>query len=90
MKKSVKRIISLILSLTLLCCATLPVFAAGEEKYISELRLIYAEDYNEATEMIKDSEFKDYKVLKANLNENSGEIGEIGRASCRERVCLSV
>ena len=75
MKKSIKRIISLILSLTLLCCATLPVFAAGEEKYISELRLIYAEDYNEATEMIKDSEFKDYKVLKANLNENSGEIG---------------
>ena len=52
----------------MLLCATVPAFAAGAETYISELRLIYAEDYEEAKEILEESEFSDYKLYKKNLN----------------------
>ena len=75
MKNVNKVIISCILALSMLLCATVPAFAAGEEEYISELRLVYAEDYNEAKAIIAEGEFKDYKVLNENLNADSDEIG---------------
>ena len=76
MKIAIKSIISIILTISILVCATVPAFAAGaEEEYISELRLIYADDYNEAKEILADSEFSDYKILKENLNKDSDEIG---------------
>ena len=75
MKRAIKSIISVILVISMLVCATVPAFAAGAEEYISELRIIYADDYNEAKEILADSEFSDYKLLKENLNKDSGEIG---------------
>ena len=73
--KITKGIISIVLSISLFLCATVPAFAAGTEEYISELRLVYAEDYEEAKAIIAEGEFKEYKVLNENLNENSDEIG---------------
>ena len=75
MKNVNKVIISCILALSMLLCATVPAFAAGDEEYISELRLVYADDYNEAKAIIAEGEFKDYKVLNENLNADSDEIG---------------
>ena len=77
MKNMIKSILSIVLALSMLLCATVPAFAAGteEEAYISELRLIYAEDYDEAKQILADSEFSDYKLLKENLNKDSDEIG---------------
>jgi hypothetical protein len=51
------------------------VFAAAEEEYLSELRLVYAENYSEAKEILKDTKFKDYEVLNENLNKNTNKIG---------------
>ena len=77
MKKVLKSIISTILVLSMLLMAVLPAFAAGgaEEEYICELRLVYADDYDEAKDILADSEFKDYKLLKENLNKDSREVG---------------
>ena len=75
MKNVNKIIVSWVLMLSMLLCATVPAFAAGTEEYISELRLVYAEDYNEAKAIIAEGEFKDYKVLNENLNADSDEIG---------------
>ena len=75
MKKAFKSILSIILSLSMLICATVPAFAVDGEEYICELRIIYADDYEEAKEILADGEFKDYKLLKENLNEGTGEIG---------------
>ena len=75
MKKIFKSILSLILVMSMLVCATVPAFAVDGEEYISELRIIYADDYEEAKEILEDSEFSDYKLLKENLNEDTGEIG---------------
>ena len=76
MKKVYKSIISIILVISMLICAVVPGFAAeAEEEYICELRLIYAEDYEEALEILSEGEFSDYKLLNENLNEDSDEIG---------------
>ena len=76
MRKAYKSIVSVILVLSLLLCATVPAFAAGaDEEYISELRMIYAEDYEEAMEILEDSEFSDYKLFSENLNADTDEIG---------------
>ena len=75
MRKFYKNIISFVLVLSMLFCMSIPAFAAEEEEYIRELRLIYAEDYDEAMEIVSEGEFSDYKVLNENLNENSDEIG---------------
>ncbi|MBQ1962984.1 MAG: hypothetical protein II369_02575, partial [Clostridia bacterium] len=73
--KIIKWTVSIVLLIALLLCATVPAFAAKDEEYISELRLVYAEDYNEAKEIIAEGEFKEYKVLNENLNADSDEIG---------------
>ena len=75
MRTVYKSLLSIVLVISMLLCATVPAFAAGAETYISELRLIYAEDYEEALEILEESEFSDYKLYKKNLNEGTGEIG---------------
>ena len=76
MRKIAKSMISIALAIVMFICATVPAFAAGTvEEYICELRLIYADDYEEAMEILEASEFSDYKLLKENLNKDSGEIG---------------
>ena len=59
MRKIYKNIISIILVLSMLFCMAVTSFAAGAEEYISELRLIYAEDYEEAMEILSEGEFSD-------------------------------
>ena len=77
MKRLYSKLICFILVITTLVCSVVPVGAAEvEEEYISGLRLIYADDYEEATEILKESEeFSHYRLFKRNLNENSREIG---------------
>ena len=76
MNQLAKSILSLVLVLSMLLCTTVPAFAAGtEEEYICELRLIYADDYEEARQILADSEFSDYKLLNENLNRDSDEVG---------------
>ena len=69
--------ISVLLALTLLFLAGASVFAVEdiEEEYLSDIRIIYADDYDEALDVLESSEFDDYKLLDANLNENTGKTG---------------
>ena len=75
MKKILKSILSIVLVISMLLCTTVSAFAAEAEEYLCELRLVYAEDYAEAKEILSESEFEDYRILNENLNEDSGEIG---------------
>ena len=77
MKNALKYIISMMLVLSLLFCVAVPTLAAGknEEEYLSDLRIIYADNYSEATEILNSSGLEGYKLLNANLNENTGKIG---------------
>ena len=73
--KLIGRIFTMLLTLSLLTCAFVPAYAAKEEEYLSELRIIYASSYKEAKQILADTEFADYEILDANLNENTGKIG---------------
>ena len=77
MKKMHKSIIATILVICMFLCATVSVFAAEpiDEIYLSDLRIIYADDYDEAREILDETEFSDYSLLDANLNENTGKTG---------------
>ena len=77
MKNATKRIFSLILALALFFCATVSTYAAekSEKLYLSDLRIIYAQSYNEAVEILKGSAFEDYYIFNSNLNENTGKKG---------------
>ena len=75
MKNTTKRIISMLLTVCLLFLATVPVFAAKDEEYLSDLRLIYADNYTEAGEILAASGLEGYKLLNANLNANTGKTG---------------
>ena len=77
MKKIYRKILSMVLIVTMLVCSSIPVFAAAnvEEEYISDLRLIYADDYNEAKAALVGTDFEDYKVYNENLNKDTGETG---------------
>ena len=75
MKKTIKSIISVILAIATLLCATVPAFAAEDEEYICDLRIIYADDYDEAKEILAETEFSQYKLLNENLNVDTGEDG---------------
>ena len=65
------KILSMLLAVIMLFSISVPAMAVetGEE-YLSELRIVYADDYEEACEIISEGAFKDYKVLDANLNED--------------------
>ena len=77
MKNTYKRIILMMLVISTLLCTTVRVFAAeeSEEIYLSDLRIVYADDYDEAREILDETEFAEYNLLKANLNENTGKTG---------------
>ena len=75
MKNITKRIISMLLTVCLLFLATVPVFAVEDEEYLADLRIIYADDYTEATEILAASGLEGYKLLNANLNANTGKTG---------------
>ena len=75
MKKMFKKILSLILVITTLFLATVPVYATKDEEYLSDLRIIYADDYEEAKATLAETVLEGYKLLNANLNENTGKTG---------------
>ena len=75
MNQLAKSILSLVLVLSMLLCATVPAFAVGGEEYICELRLVYAETYEEAAQILAFSDFCTYKLFHENLNEDTDEIG---------------
>ena len=71
MKKAFRRILALVLIAALLLTSNFSAFAAIEEVYLSDLRIIYAEDYSEAKDILSSTDFKDYKLLNENLNEGT-------------------
>ena len=75
MSKVFRRLLAFVLVVSLLLTANMTAFAAAEEEYLSDLRLVYAEDYSEAKEILEGTEFKGYELLNENLNEGTNEIG---------------
>ena len=76
MKLILKHTIAIILALCIILSTVTVVSAAGmQEEYLSDIRLIYANTYDEAKLILSDSFLEGYKVLDQNLNEDSGEIG---------------
>ena len=75
MNNITRRIISMLLTVCLLFLATVPTFAAEDEEYLSDLRLIYADSFEEAGEILASSELEGYKLFDANLNANTGKTG---------------
>ena len=75
MKKIYRKILAFVLVVSLLLTSNISAFAAVEEVYLSDLRIIYADDYSEAKEILSTTEFKTYKLLNENLNEGTKETG---------------
>lgn len=77
MKKTLKCIISIVMVLSIMLSAVTAIFAASEieEEYLSDMRLVYADSYNEAKLIVSESKLEGYEVLDHNLNSNSGEVG---------------
>ena len=75
MSKVLRRILAVILVVSLLLTSNISALAAAQEVYLSDIRIIYAEDYNEAREILNGTEFVDYRILNKNLNEGTKEIG---------------
>ena len=75
MKTTLKSLISIILVLSVMLSTAIVASAAYEieEEYISDLRLVYADTYEEAVLSFADSKLEGYKVLNHNLNEYSGK-----------------
>ena len=75
MKKTIKSIVSIILVLSMLLSTSVVAFAKSEEIYLSELRIVYANSYDEAKQVLTSSKLEDYQIFNENLNNGSGEIG---------------
>ena len=77
MKKTLKCLISIIMVLSIMLGTMVAIFAASEieEEYLSDMRLVYADSYNEAKLIVSESKLEGYEVLDHNLNSNSGEVG---------------
>ena len=77
MKKIFKCLISIILVLSLMLSTMTAISAASEieEEYLSDMRLVYADTYEEAKLVLTDSKLEGYKILNNNLNANSGKKG---------------
>ena len=77
MKKLFKSIIATILVVSMLCATSVVAFASSsiQEEYISDIRLIYADTYEEAKLVLTESKLEGYKILNNNLNANSGKTG---------------
>ncbi|MBQ2377038.1 MAG: hypothetical protein II297_01410 [Clostridia bacterium] len=74
MKKTCKNLIAILLVLSMLLGMSVTAFAASgvEEEYISELRLIYVDSYEEAQEILSETALEGYKIFNHSLNGNSG------------------
>lgn len=79
MKKTLKSLISILLVLSMVFGMSVTAFASStnEEAYVSELRLIYADSYQEAQEILSETTFEGYQVLNHNLNGNSGLVNTL-------------
>jgi hypothetical protein len=75
MKKTIKSIVSIILVLSMLLSTSVVAFAKSEEIYLSELRIVYANSYDEAKQVLTSSKLADYQIFNENLNNGSGEVG---------------
>ena len=75
MKKIFYRIISSILVFTTLFFICVPAFAVENEEYLSDLRIIYADDFEEAKAILDDCVLEGYSLFNENLNANTGKTG---------------
>ena len=75
MKKTFKCLIAILLTLSIMSGAAVSVFAKDGELYLSELRLVYADNYNEARQILSGTKLEGFEILDQNLNFGSGEIG---------------
>ena len=75
MSKVFRSMLVFVLAVSILLTSNIPVFAAAEEEYLCDLRLVYAETYKEAKEILSGTQFKGYTLLNENLNEDTGKTG---------------
>lgn len=76
MGRITKKFIALVLVISMML-ATVPVsaLASSSEEYLADLRLVYADKYEDAVSIVASSMFDDYEVLNYNLNNKSGKTG---------------
>ena len=72
--KLIKTLTSLLLVLSILLSATCIVSAKVEEEYLYDLRIVYADSYEEAKKILENTEFKDYQLLDYNLNKSATKV----------------
>ena len=74
MKKTLKSLLSIVLVLATLLGTSMTANAAWgvEEEYLEDLRLIYADTYEEAKAILSETKLEGYQILNNNLNESSG------------------
>ena len=72
--KLTKRLLALLLALCLFVTGTVAVSAKEDELYLADLRIVYAENYEEAQKVLQNTEFKDYKLLNYNLNATATKV----------------
>ena len=70
-----KSMIAIVLVLSMLMASVLPASAASKELYLSELRLIYANSYDEAMQVLSESKLEGYRIYNENLNSGTDKIG---------------
>ena len=75
MKKTIKGLISIILVFCILSGSVVTAFAASNEVYLADLRIIYADSYDEARMILVETKLEGYVVYNQNLNANSGKTG---------------
>ena len=75
MKKTIKSIVSIILVISMFLSTSVVAFAKSGEIYLSELRIVYANSYDEAKQVLTSSKLEDYQIFNENLNNGSGEVG---------------
>ena len=79
MKKLLKSLLSVVLVLSMMLGTSMSAFAASNirEEYLSDLRLIYADSYEEAKEILTETSLEGYKILNSNLNASSGVVNTL-------------
>ena len=72
--KLIKTLTSILLVVSMLLSATCVVSAKTEEEYLDDIRIVYADSYDEAKKILANTEFKDYKLLDYNLNKSATKV----------------
>ena len=72
--KIAKKLVALLLAVCLFVAGTAVVSAKEEELYLADLRIVYAENYEEALQILQNTEFKEYKLLNYNLNATATKV----------------